>query len=109
MFSMEKLIGVKYCTESNRKGMIELLQSAMNEVNIDTSKCSGKATDGATNMQGAYNGFTSWLSRVDPEQIHVWCSSHILNLVICDATKNPVMVGNFFSLINACAVFFKKS
>lgn len=105
----EKLIGVKCCTESTGKGMMELLQSAMNEVNIDTSKCIGNATDGAANMQGAYNGFTSWLSRVAPEQIHVWCFSHILNLVICDATKNPVMVGNFFSLINGCAVFFKES
>jgi len=60
-------------------------------------------------MQGAYNGFTLWLSRVAPEQIHVWCFSHILNLVICDATKNSVMVGNFFSLINGCAVYFKES
>lgn len=58
--------------------MMELLQSAMNEVNIDTSKCIGNATDGAANMQGAYNGFTSWLSRVAPEQIHVWIFSHIL-------------------------------
>jgi len=59
----KKLIGVKCFTESTGKGMMELLQSAMNEVNIDTSKCIGNATDGAANRQGAYNGFTSWLSK----------------------------------------------
>lgn len=60
-------------------------------------------------MQGVYNGFTAWLSKVAPEQIHVWCFSHVLNLVITDATKNPVRVANLFSLINACSVFFKES
>lgn len=105
----EKLIAIKCCTESTGKGMMELLQSAMNENNIDISKCIGNATYGAANMQDAHNGFTSWKSTVAPEQIHVWCYSHILNLVICDATKNPVMVSNFFSLINGCTIFFKES
>ncbi|VVC36967.1 Hypothetical protein CINCED_3A001336 [Cinara cedri] len=40
--------------ESIGKGMMELLQSDMNEVNIDTSKCIGNATNRAANMQGVY-------------------------------------------------------
>ncbi|KAL4119802.1 hypothetical protein QTP88_012569 [Uroleucon formosanum] len=98
----EKLIAVKCCTDSTGKGMMELLQSALEEVKVNPEKCIGNATDGAANMQGVYNGFTAWLSKVAPEQIHVWCFSHVLNLVITDATKNPVPVVNFFSLINAC-------
>lgn len=105
----EKLIAVKCCTDSTGKGMMELLQSALEEVKVNPEKCIGNATDGAANMQGVYNGFTAWLSKVAPEQIHVWCFSHVLNLVITDATKNPVPVANFFSLINACSVFFKES
>lgn len=105
----EKLIAVKCCSESTGKGMMELLQSPLEEVKVDPEKCIGNATDGAANMQGIYNGFTAWLSKVAPEQIHVWCFSHLLNLIITDATKNPVRVANFFSLINACSVFFKES
>lgn len=105
----EKLIAVKCCSDSTGKGMMELLQCTLKEINVDPAKCIGNATDGAANMQGIYNGFTAWLSKVAPEQIHIWCFSHILNLVISDATKNPVCVANFFSLINACAVFFKES
>lgn len=105
----EKLIAVKCCFDSTGKGMMELLQSALEEVKVDPEKCIGNATDGAANMQGVYNGFTAWLSKVAPKQIHVWCFSHVLNLVITDATKNPVLVANFFSLINACSVFFKES
>lgn len=97
----ERLISVKYCSDSTGKGMMELLQSSLDEVQVNIKNCVGNATDGAANMQGIFNGFTSWLTKVAPEQIHTWCFSHILNLVISDATKNPVPVANFFS----CAVF----
>lgn len=90
--------------------MMKLIQSALIEVDINIiTRCIGNATDGAANMQGVYKGFTSWLSTTAPEQVHVWCYSHVLNLVICDATKNPVKVATFFSTINSCAVFFKES
>jgi hypothetical protein len=78
-------------------------------VGLDLTKCIGNSTDGAFNMRGVYNGFTSHLSKLSPEQVHVWCHSHVLNLVICDATKNPVKVASFFTLLNSCAVFFKES
>ncbi|XP_025194264.1 uncharacterized protein LOC112593893 [Melanaphis sacchari] len=105
----EKLVAVKCCTDSTGEGMMKLLQSALFSLDINITRCIGNATDGAANMQGMYKGFTSWLSKTAPEQVHVWCYSHVLNLVICDATKNPVKVATFFSIINSCAVFFKES
>jgi len=54
------------------------------------NNCIGNATDGAANMQGRFNSFSSWLSKSSPGQIHVWCYSHILNLVIIEATKSPI-------------------
>lgn len=63
----EKLIAVKCCSDSTGKGMMELLQCALEEVKVDPAKCIGNATDGAANMQGIYNGFTAWLSKVAPE------------------------------------------
>lgn len=105
----ERLISVKSCTDSTGKGMMNLLQSAINMVGLDITHCIWNTTDGAANMRGAYNEFTSWLSDAAPEQVHVWCYSHVLNLVVSDTTKSPVAVANFFSLINSCAVFFLKS
>ncbi|KAL4088614.1 hypothetical protein QTP88_023703 [Uroleucon formosanum] len=105
----ERLISVKSCIDSTGKGMMNLLKKAVDTVGLDITHCIGNATDGAANMRGAYNGFTSWLSEEAPGQVHVWCYSHVLNLVISDATKSPIAVANFFYLIHSCAVFFKES
>eukprot|EP00102_Acyrthosiphon_pisum_P019919 XP_016657129.1 PREDICTED: zinc finger MYM-type protein 1-like [Acyrthosiphon pisum] len=72
----ERLISVKSCTDSTGKGMMNLLKKAVDTVGLDITHCIGNATDGAANMRGAYNGFTSWLSEEAPGQVHVWCYSH---------------------------------
>lgn len=60
-------------------------------------------------MQGHYNGFYAWLSKSSPGQVHVWCYSHILNLVVIDSTKSALPVVKLFSLLNEIAVFYKES
>jgi len=76
-------------------------------VGLNIRHCIGNSTDGAANMRGAYNKFTSCLSVAALEQVHIWYyNSHVLNLVISDATKSPIAVASFFSLINSCSVFF---
>lgn len=37
--------------------------------------------------------------------MHVWYHSHILNLVLCDATKNPLLVALLFGLLSKCVQF----
>jgi len=105
----EKLVAVKCCTDSTGEGMMKLLQFVLFSVDINITRCIGNVKDSAANMQDMYKGFTSGFSKTAPEQVHVWCYSNVLNLVICDATKNPVKVTTFFSIINSCAVFFKES
>lgn len=46
----EKLIAVKCCTDSTSKGMMELLQTALEQVKVNPEKCIGNAIGGATNM-----------------------------------------------------------
>ncbi|KAL4153128.1 hypothetical protein QTP88_000961 [Uroleucon formosanum] len=64
----ERLISVKSCIDSTGKGMMNLLKKAVDTVGLDITHCIGNATDGAANMRGAYNGFTSWLSEEAPGQ-----------------------------------------
>lgn len=68
---------------------MKLLQFALFVVDINITRCIRNAPDGAANMQGMYKGFTSWLSKITHQHVHVWCYIHVLNLVICNATKNP--------------------
>jgi hypothetical protein len=60
-------------------------------------------------MQGQYNGFSSWLSKESPGQIHVWCYAHVLNLVLGDTTKAVIQSASLFSLLNDVAIFLRES
>jgi hypothetical protein len=105
----ERVISIVNCTSTTGKGMCDLVCGVFEKVGIDVSKCIGNATDGASNMQGQYNGFNAWLNTVSPGQIHVWCYAHVLNLVMGDVTKKAVEVVTLFGVLNTCAVFLRES
>ena len=81
----------------------------LQELNIDIGTCVGNSTDGAANMRGLYRGFSTFLSEQSPNQIHVWCYAHILNLVLADTTGSVVESASLFSLFNDKAVFLRES
>lgn len=105
----ETLLALKSCNDSTGQGMMTLLQDVLKENYLDLQNCIGNATDGAANMSGQYNGFAAWLNQHSPGQVHVWCHSHVLNLVLSDCTKSLIPSATFFELLNSAAVFFKES
>jgi len=54
-------------------------------------------------------GFFAWLSKSSSNQVHVWCYSHILNLVLIEATSITIQAASLFVLLNNIAVYFKES
>ena len=103
----ERLLALINCTDSTGRGMLDLLKNVLKDNDLDIKKCVANATDGAANMQGIYNGFSALLESESPGQIHVWCYSHVLNLVISDATRSPVSATSLFVLLNGIALFFR--
>jgi len=82
----ECVIAVENCKSGTGKNLADLVNHLLDENRIDIEKCIGSSTDGAANMSGQYNRFSAWLTTTVPEQNHVWCYAHILNLVMSDAT-----------------------
>lgn len=105
----EKLLAVLTVQQSTGKSFSDMLQGVLAENGPDITKCVGNATDGAANMQGQFNGFSAWLEKSTPNQVHVWCYAHILNLVIIDSTKSPLKAATLFVTLNDLANFFKES
>lgn len=89
--------------------MTELLLHTLQKLHINIENCIGNSTDGAANMQGQYKSMTAFLTKSSLDQVHVWCHSDLSNLVLCDATKNPISVSSLFVLLSKCAQFFKES
>ncbi|CAI6373604.1 unnamed protein product [Macrosiphum euphorbiae] len=104
----EKLFAVVTMQDSKGKSFHTMLEDILTKNGLDIKNCIGNATDGAANMQGKYNGFSAWLSKSSPNQVHVWCYSHILNLVLIDATSITLPTASLFVLLNDIAVYFKE-
>lgn len=62
----ERLIAVVNCSDSSGKGMHILLQNVLLSNNLNIKNCIANTTDGAANMQGDYNGFSTWLNESSP-------------------------------------------
>ena len=105
----ERLVSVMKCEESTGESFVKLVLDIMLELNLDLKNCVGNSTDGSANMQGHYNGFSSLLAKEAPHQIHIWCHSHVLNLVISETTSTAVTSATLFSLLNDIAIFFRDS
>lgn len=105
----ERLLAVVKCEASTGLYFVQMLTDVMEHFNLDISNCVSNATDGASNMQGQYRGFSTLLSSKAPNQVHVWCYAHVLNLVLADTTEMAISSGSLFSLMNDIAVFIRES
>ncbi len=105
----QRLVAVVRCHASTGQSFVNLLTEVLEHLNLDISMCIGNSTDGASNMQGQYRGFSALLASQSPKHIHVWCYAHVLNLVLSDTTKIVIETGSLFDLLNDTAVFIKDS
>lgn len=105
----ERLIGLVKCTSTKGDDMAKMLLNFLEKLELDPRNCIGNSTDGASNMQGVYRGFSAKLSEYATKQVHIWCHAHILNLVISDVTQVSINAISLFQLINGCAVFLQES
>lgn len=105
----ERLVAVVRCRASTGQSFVDLLKEVLEHLKLDSSLCIGNATDGASNMQGQYRGFSALLASQSPNHVHVWCYSHVLNLVLSDTTQIVIESGSLFDLLNDTAVFIRES
>ena len=105
----ERLVALVDCKSGKGKNLCDIVCNVFNELNLDIKNCIGSSTDGASNMRGQCNGLSAWLNKQSPDQTHVWCYAHVLNLVMIDTTQVCCQSTTLFGLINLIAVSFRES
>ncbi|XP_034051779.1 uncharacterized protein LOC117532559 [Gymnodraco acuticeps] len=106
----ERLVAVIKCEAFTGQYFAQLVvHEVLETMKLDVRQCIGNSTDGASNMQGQYKGFSALLAKMSPTHVHVWCYAHVLNLVLADTTQCVLASGSLFSLLNNIAVFIRES
>ena len=70
------------------------------------SKLVAQTYDGAAVLSSQINGVQALVRQKCPQAMYVWCSAHILNLVLSKSFERVAETKRFFSIIKSIAAFF---
>ena len=90
----ERLVAVVKCEASTRQYFVQLLTDVVDKQKLDMIKRSGNVTDGASNIQGKYKGFSTLLSSKSPNQVHVWCCAVQINVYLSCAPYSEMLTNS---------------
>lgn len=81
----ERLITLAAAPDATGLGMFNVFCSITDKYQINWKKeLIGQAYDGANSMQGQYSGLRTRIQNENPRALYIWCSAHLLNLVVVD-------------------------
>ncbi|KAL4104085.1 hypothetical protein QTP88_019398 [Uroleucon formosanum] len=81
----ERLVALVTSPDSTGKGMYEVFCNITEKYNINWKRdLCAQAYDGAASIQGQYSGLKTLIQNENPNALYVWCSAHLLNLLIVD-------------------------
>ncbi|XP_050056202.1 zinc finger MYM-type protein 1-like [Aphis gossypii] len=104
----ERLVALVTAPDSTGHGLFEVFCNITEKYEIDWKKrLCAQAYDGAASMQGKYSGLKTFIQNENPNALYVWCSAHLLNLVIVDTCDCCMVTKVFFGDIRALVEFMR--
>ncbi|XP_050064680.1 zinc finger MYM-type protein 1-like [Aphis gossypii] len=81
----ERLIALAAAPDATGLGMFNVFCNITDKYQINWKKeLIGQAYDGANSMQDQYSGLRTRIQNENPRALYIWCSAHLLNLVVVD-------------------------
>ena len=97
-----------YLERTTGEYVAEALKGSLKEHNIDIKKARGQSYDGAPSMSSEKVGVQRRIREESPRALYSHCKSHILNLSIAGACKDP-NIRNMVDTINEVYLFYSSS
>ena len=95
----EHFVGFLQVNKSTGSNLVSVLLKRLDELGLDIMNCKGQGYDNGANMAGRHSGVQSRVLQINPQARFVPCSSHSLNLILCDCAKTNVTFFSFFCTI----------
>lgn len=73
----ERLVAVLKCSSSTVQAFVDLLLDVLDNLGLSKTMGIGNATDGASNMQDQYKGFSTLMSAQPPNHVCVYGAMHM--------------------------------
>ncbi|XP_031251664.1 zinc finger MYM-type protein 1-like [Pistacia vera] len=96
---LEWFLGIIHVSDTTAVSLKMALELLFSKHGLSLLRLSGQGYDGASNMQGEFNGLKSLILRENEYAYYVHCFAHQLQLTLVAIAKNHISVALFFSLV----------
>ncbi|XP_038698098.1 zinc finger MYM-type protein 1-like [Tripterygium wilfordii] len=98
---MERFLGIQHVSETTAISLKASIEALFATHGLTISRLLGQGYDGASNMQGEFNGLKALILRDNPTADFVHCFAHQLQLALIGVTKNHNDVGDLFNFVTS--------
>lgn len=109
---VERFLGIVHVEETSALSLKVAIDSLFCKHGLCISRLRGQGYDGASNMQGQFNGLKAIIMKENGSAFYVHCFAHQLQLALVAVAKNITHVALFFNLVssavNTCAASCKR-
>ncbi|KAJ8768080.1 hypothetical protein K2173_021020 [Erythroxylum novogranatense] len=96
---MERILGLVHVSDTSALSLKRAFESLFAKHGLSLSKIRGQGYNGASNMQGEYNGLKSLILNENLCAFYVHCFAQQLQLALVAVAKNQIEIASLFNLI----------
>ncbi|XP_012851943.1 PREDICTED: zinc finger MYM-type protein 1-like [Erythranthe guttata] len=93
---IERFLGIVHVPNTTSRCLKASLESLLTTFGLSLSRVRGQGYDGASNMQGEFNGLKSLILKENKSAFYVHCFAHQLQLALVQITKKNKQLSEFF-------------
>jgi hypothetical protein len=98
---IECFIGIQHVRDTTASSLKATIEASFSKHGLSISRLRGQEYDGASNMQGEFNGLKALILNSNPSAYYVHCFAHRLQLTFVAVTKKHNKVGDVFNFISS--------
>ncbi|VAH53843.1 unnamed protein product [Triticum turgidum subsp. durum] len=106
---VESFLGFLDVNDTTEKGLFEVLQDELKNLDLDIDNVRGQSYDNGSNMKGKNLGVQALLLNINPRAFYSACGCHSLNLTLCDMAKTCGKAKDLFGIIQCIYTTFANS
>ncbi|CAN6586936.1 unnamed protein product [Malus baccata var. baccata] len=96
---VERFIGIEHVTSTIALSLKATIDEVFSRHKLSMSRLRGQGYDGASNMQGEFNGLKALIMKESGCAYYIHCFAYQLQLALADVTKKNIQIESLFSIV----------
>uniref|UniRef100_A0A2N9GDV8 DUF4371 domain-containing protein n=1 Tax=Fagus sylvatica TaxID=28930 RepID=A0A2N9GDV8_FAGSY len=96
---VERFLGIEHVTDTTALSLKAAVEDLFCRHGLSLSRLRGQGYDGASNMQGQFNGLKTLIMKENESTYYVHCFAHQLQLALVAMAKNNNKITTFFNFV----------